>query len=234
MRRVLSALFFIVLLASPSFAYEAAYVGPEQVDLAKLLAPPPAPQSQEQQLDLEEVLLAQERRTPQQADRAVADNNTSVYRIAQEVLGPNFTSARVPKFDAFYKRVVEDTRVVSDASKNTWNRPRPYKVSSAVKMIGELPRTVGSYPSGHSMRGYMAAIILANMAPEKSAGLFGRGREYGMNRVVVGVHFPTDVEGGRIGATAITAAFMQNEKYKKDFAEAKAELRQALGLMAAQ
>ena len=232
MQRIPATLLLIALLASPTLAYEAAYVGPAQIDLAKLLAPPPAPQSREQDLDLKEVLLAQERRTPQQADRAIADNDTSVYRIAQEVLGPNFVRAQLPKFDAFYKRIAEDTRVVSDASKDVWKRPRPYVVSSTVKMIGALPRTAGSYPSGHSMRGYMAAIIIANMVPEKSAALFARGREFGMNRVVVGVHFPTDVEGGRIGGTAITAALMQSESYRKDFAEAKAELRQALGLPA--
>jgi acid phosphatase (class A) len=44
------------------------------------------------------------------------------------------------------------------------------------------------------------------------------------------VHFPSDIEGGRLRATAIAAALMQNEQFKMDFNEAKAELRSVLGL----
>jgi acid phosphatase (class A) len=68
------------------------------------------------------------------------------------------------------------------------------------------------------------------MLPEKSESLFARGREYGENRVLAGVHFLTDIEAGRVAATAMAVAFMQNEAFMKDFAEAKAELRRELGL----
>ena len=68
------------------------------------------------------------------------------------------------------------------------------------------------------------------MVPEKSAQIFARGREHGENRVVAGVHFPSDIEGGRLSATAIAAVLMQNEQFKMDFNEAKAELRSVLGL----
>ena len=68
------------------------------------------------------------------------------------------------------------------------------------------------------------------MAPEKAAALFAHGREIGFNRLVLGVHDPTDVEAGRLLATAIATSLFQNPKFLKDFAEAKAELRQTLGL----
>jgi acid phosphatase (class A) len=68
------------------------------------------------------------------------------------------------------------------------------------------------------------------MVPEKRAELFARGWEFGQNRVVGGVHYPTDVEAGRIDATVLVYAMMQNPQYKSDFAAAKTELRTALGL----
>jgi len=98
-----------------------------------------------------------------------------------------------------------------------------------VHAIGELS-TSGSYPSSHATRGQLTAIILANMVPEKSAQIYARGREYGENRIVAGVHFPSDIEGGRLSATAIAAVLMQNDQFKMDFNEAKAELRNVLGL----
>jgi membrane-associated phospholipid phosphatase len=44
------------------------------------------------------------------------------------------------------------------------------------------------------------------MIPEKIAALFARGREAGYNRLVLGVHYPTDVEAGRLLATAVATA----------------------------
>lgn len=230
MRRILSAVFlFIALLAEPAWAFDATYITVEQVNLAKLLAPPPAAHSDQQRRDLSAVLEAQSSRTASQGERAVADNDLSIFRIAGEVFGSNFTAAHLPKTNAFFKGLNEDVRTLFLATKDVWDRPRPFKVSTDVKALGELP-TSGSYPSGHAIRGYLAAIILANMVPEKSEILFARGREYGQNRVLAGVHFPTDIEAGRIGGTAMAVAFMQNAAFMKDFREAKAELRRELGL----
>ena len=62
---------FVLFSAAPSAAFEASYVSSQQLNLAKLLAPPPAPESNMQKADLSAVLFAQEARTEQQADRAV-------------------------------------------------------------------------------------------------------------------------------------------------------------------
>ena len=230
MQKLFNSLFlFLLLLTGPAWAGDASYISLNQVNLAKLLAPPPAAQSDQQKLDLMAVLQAQKGRTASQSERAVADNDYSIFRMAGEVLGPNFTAERVPKTAAFFARVIQDARTLFLATKAVWDRSRPFKVSADVKPIGELEHT-GSYPSGHATRGNLAAIILANMLPEKSESLFARGREYGENRVLAGDHFPTDIEAGRIAATAMAVAFMQNEAFMKDFAEATAELRRELGL----
>jgi acid phosphatase (class A) len=76
----------------------------------------------------------------------------------------------------------------------------------------------------------MTAILLANMVPEKRGELFARGWDYGQSRVIGGVHFPSDVESGRIEATAMVALMMQNPDFRNDFAAARAELRKGLGL----
>jgi hypothetical protein len=66
--------------------------------------------------------------------------------------------------------------------------------------------------------------------PEKATALFARRREFGDDRVILGVHFPSDVEAGRLAATALAAALMQDPAFMKDFAEAKSQLRRARGL----
>ena len=163
------------------------------------------------------------------SSKAVGDNALSIYRFA-DTLGQSFSAERLPKLDAFFKRVFNDSRMLVLTSKDVWDRPRPYVVSTQVETVGASPNAPGSYPSGHAIFGYLSAILLANMVPEKAAALYARGDQYGANRVIAGVHFPSDLEAGRMAATAIAAGLMQNPQFQSEFEGAKAELRQTLGL----
>jgi acid phosphatase (class A) len=66
--------------------------------------------------------------------------------------------------------------------------------------------------------------------PEKATALYARGREFGDDRVILSIHFPSDVEAGRMAASAIGNALLQDAAFMKEFSEAKSELRRALGL----
>ena len=228
-RRGLAFLALVFLASSVALADGFIYLSPDKVALEKLLPPPPDAASAAQQRDLAAVLEVQERRTPDQIKRAIADDELSIFRF-QDVLGPAFTAERLPVTVQFFKRVHIDARLVINASKDAWHRPRPFLVSPEVKPLGEKPRTQWSYPSGTTIFGSVTAIILANMVPEKRAQLFARADEYGANRVVLGVHYPTDVEASRIAGTVIAAALMQDPAFTAEFTSARAELRAALGL----
>jgi acid phosphatase (class A) len=219
----------VLLVGAPAFADDFIFLKGNVPDLAQLLAPPPAPDSQAQQRDLAAVLKAQGERTPEQVAAAVADNVIDVSRFADAV-GGNPPHESIPLTVAFFTRINHDSRKVVVASKDVWNRPRPFVVSPEVHFVGAKPGTIGSYPSGHSIFGYLTAIMLSEMLPEKRATLFMRGRQYGEHRVMAGVHFPSDIEAGRISATVIAAALMASPGFAPEFAAAKAELRRALGL----
>jgi len=53
---------------------------------------------------------------------------------------------------------------------------------------------------------------------------------YGQNRVIGGIHDPTDIEAGRIAGTVIAQTIKQHDDYKTEFEAAKVELRATLGL----
>jgi acid phosphatase (class A) len=109
---------------------------------------------------------------------------------------------------------------------------RPGEPPRAPKRVAEIDpqRGITSYPSGHSAFGTSCAILLAEMVPEQRAALFARARQYGEARLIVGAHYPTDVESGRIVAAVAAAAMQQNAAFRHDFEAARIELRAALGL----
>lgn len=227
----------VPVLAENATQPAADYLAPSQVDLLQLLPPPPAPDSAAQKRDMQAMLDAQRHRTAAQTKRTEEDAEINVFRFA-DVLGPNFTKENLPKLTAFFDRVRHSESPIVGAAKDYWHRPRPFEASARIHPSPGLKEGVAnndgtynaSYPSGHSTFGATCAIILGDMVPEKRAELFARGWEFGQNRVIGGVHYPTDVETGRIDATVLVYAMMQNPNYESDFASAEAELRAALGL----
>ena len=220
-----------VAYGEPSQATEAHFLDPHQVDLGALLAPPPAPDSAQQQVDLAKVLDVQRTRTHEQVVHAEADVTKSVFRFA-DVLGPEFSEANLPKTTVLFQMAQNDAALIARQGKDHFRRARPYIASSDVHPTVPInPKDANeSYPSGHATVGYMTAILLAQMVPEKRDALFARGREYGENRVIDGVHYPSDVEAGRIDGTLVAAALMNDPAFQKAFADARAEVRHALSL----
>lgn len=230
MRELLRPFVVLLLLATagPTAAAEATFVTPDQFDLTKLLPPAPAPNSEQQKRDLADVLAVQKTRTEAQSQRALADATAGTFGFA-DVLGSNFNAERLPTVAALFDKIRGDAVVAFSAGKEAWNRPRPFDASSEVNPVGDRP-SGSSYPSGASTVGYLTAIMLAGMVPEKATALFARGHEFGDDRVILGVHFPSDVEAGRLAATALAAVLMQDAAFMREFGEAKSELRHALGL----
>ena len=82
----------------------------------------------------------------------------------------------------------------------------------------------GGFPSGHTNAAYLAAIAYAYAVPERFSELLTAASELGESRIVAGMHSPLDVIGGRITATAMAAAMLQDPKN----AEVKKAARAAL------
>lgn len=70
-----------------------------------------------------------------------------------------------------------------------------------------------SFPSGHTTSAYQAAIVLATLVPELGPELLARASEHGNNRLVLGVHSPLDIMGGRMLAEAAIASRWSQPAY---------------------
>ena len=113
-------------------------------------------------------------------------------------------------------------------AKKRFARPRPYEVTPKVKPV--LPPPEESYPSGHTMDSYFKASLLSMLVPEHHDAFFARAEEHAQSRVLAGVHFPSDLEGGQTAAAALVASLLADPAVGADFAAVREELRGALGL----
>jgi acid phosphatase (class A) len=86
------------------------------------------------------------------------------------------------------------------------------------------PEPSFGYPSGHSTRGTVYSLILAEIFPEKSKPILVIGRDIGWDRVLIGKHFTSDVQAGRVLGKAIVRELLASPSFQQDLAEAKAEV----------
>jgi acid phosphatase (class A) len=229
MRRTLAADMLALASLAPVHAQDAKpFTDAKAIDLVALL-PPPANDSPQTKAELGEILTIQFERTPQMVEHAKAYDEETAWRYASELFGPSFTKDKVPKFSAFFDRVVETEGGVVDRAKKILNRPRPHMISDLVKPVVKLSSS-GSYPSGHTTLGTMMGIILADMVPEKRAEIMARAWDFGHSRLLAGIHYPSDIEMSRISGTVIAATIMRQDDFKAEYGPAKAELRTDLGM----
>lgn len=87
----------------------------------------------------------------------------------------------------------------------------------------------GSFPSGHTVTAYEAGTTLATLVPEVAPGVLARASEAANNRLVLGVHYPFDVIGGRMAAQSGIATLWADESFRTSTLEpARKELRDYL------
>lgn len=200
---------------------ETSYLPANVPDGVELLPPPPTPGSAESVAELNEVRAVFHARTEAEKARAFKDATLS-FSLWTSIIGPDFDLTKLPKTSAFLKKVKTDIQEPINAPKDFYKRSRPYVLDPSLN-IGKPERSF-SYPSGHSTRGTVYAMVIADLFPEKREAILELGRTIGWDRVLIGVHFPTDINAGRILARAIVKELKKSPDYQRDFAAAKAEI----------
>ena len=81
----------------------------------------------------------------------------------------------------------------------------------------------GSYPSGHTMRGWTTALLLAEINPSAANEIYARGWMYGESRVIVGAHWQSDIDATRVAASIGYAALQTSHEFRRQMHKAQAE-----------
>ena len=158
------------------------------------------------------------------------DANALYPRFA-EAFGTQIDKKTSPALVRLLDKAIDDVNVTAAAAKDHFHRPRPFQRLQLQRVCDKSsppkpeahPTQGNSYPSGHSTHGWAVAMILARVAPERSAALLARAQEYEESRLVCGMHFPSDVEAGHEVALAVVAHLDASSEFQADLNKARQE-----------
>jgi len=215
---------------APPRARLGGYLGPDRLpDHAVFLPPPPAVDSVLGKADL--AIFEETRRLENGPRWQLAANDDHIDRRSMLAsfscaVGVDLVAAETPALSRVLIRSGADLFPVIGAAKDKYQRPRPFVTEQGPVCItpSEDFAQSGSYPSGHAANGWLYALLLAEIDPTDAAAIVNRGRAFGESRVVCGVHYLTDIEGGRLTASALVAALHGTPEFETDVAAARAEL----------
>lgn len=201
------------------------YIGTKSLDLGVLLPDPPPVDSAANREELRQLHQLESTRTPQAIAQAQADDREEDMFVFQSVLGSWFSPEKLPITAALGGHVKNEQSAVGSVLKKSFERPRPFQVDSTLNPVCSTKDTHDSYPSGHALTGYLEALTLTELLPDRRIQLLARADEYAHNREVCGVHYPSDVEASRRAAYAIFGFMLATPNFQQDLAAAREEIR---------
>ncbi len=200
----------------------------EMIDSLALLGEPPAEGSPLFAYDEAMYREGLELRGTPRGEQAVRDADMRNYSVMfSEAFGLELSKQGTPEIWRLLKRLSKEGGALCRQAKKRYQRPRPfvrYNASSCYPSFDEKIRNDGSYPSGHAMRGWSFALVLAELNPARKEIILRRGWEFGQSRVVCGCHWQSDVDASRKLAAGMVAALHGNPEFIRQMARAKGEM----------
>lgn len=204
-------------------------------DLIKCLPAPPAFDSPEFANDMMRFAWGkQQRLDSERAEIAKRDAVWSYEALLAEFdvpFGLHMSPEDTPEIWKLMVTSMTTTDAMRVAPKAYYHRQRPFERFQDKMLTDEEAELTGegSYPSGHTMRGWTAALLLAEVNPAAADTIFARGWMYGESRVIVGAHWQSDVDASRVAASIAVCALHGSPEFREQMAKAQAEYREMTG-----
>lgn len=185
-------------------------VSPQKIELAY----PPAPGSEAEAADRAVVADWNARRTVRQCEVAQSQHvhGLPLLFFGGGDLAPPGLYAPMA---AFLRRIVDVANNSAGELQKKFNRPRPLIRFPELDPCVAEPNSA-SYPSAHATTGALLALVLTDVFPDCAAAFRPLGRSIGDNRVIAGVHFPTDIDAGEAVAEQLLAQLRNDPRYLQD------------------
>ena len=208
----------------------------EMPNLIKCLPPPPDTNSPDFANDIMRYMWGKSQRNdPARAAIATRDavwDYDSLFAEFDVPFGLRISREGTPEIYRYLVNSLSTIDQIRVEPKAYYHRKRPFErfhehmltVYEEKDLAGE-----GSYPSGHSQRGYVTALLLSEVNPANVDTIMARGYMYGESRVIVGAHWQSDVEASRLGAAIGMTRLHTSPEFLAQLGRAQAEFRRLTG-----
>ena len=173
----------------------------------------------------------QMRQNKERADIAIRDAVYSLECIAQEFSEPfglTISEENTPEIWKLLRDAKATCEAISGFPKYYYKRKRPFvrfqEPTATPEFEPELRRNF-SYPSGHTILGWTSALLLTEINPERADTILARGMMYGESRVIVGAHWQSDVDAGRLAAAVAYARMHTSDRFLEQMRRARQEFQ---------
>ena len=198
-----------------------------ELDALAFLPEPPALSSALFLHDKELYELGKSMRDSERASQSARDADQRLLPgLFSEAFGCSISQETLPVLYAFLKRVRKSFGKSVRRVKKAYQRQRPYALYGDATCYPETEAVLSrqsSYPSGHSVQGWGMALVLSEINPERAEQILARGLQFGQSRVICGYHWQSDVDAGRLLASAIVARLHANAVFLAELEAAKLE-----------
>ena len=204
-------------------------------DAAIYLPKPPTDESVYFAYDLNQHIVNSRKRREAEGVTARADVEYSLdyfCEIFSSQFGKDISSTKTPQIYELLRRIHPSGNAATQAPKSYYRRLRPYvKLNeiSGYPSDDEGLRNTGSYPSGHASGSWLYALVLSEINPKAEEEILARAYQYGQGRVITGFHWQSDVDAGRIVASAVYSHLHACDEFMKQMSLAKQEFEGSTG-----
>ncbi|MFZ3230906.1 MAG: phosphatase PAP2 family protein [Pseudobdellovibrio sp.] len=182
----------------------------------------PSEGSPAQAADEAQLRMLQKSRTKTDCERANTEVEVTLQSLYGKPYGP-LTAQQVTALQPLIKHIREESGPYIGQIKNSFNRPRPYDYLSDLKPC--LPKEQSlAYPSGHATLAALYGIVLSDLLPKNKIELEKRAEQIGLDRILGGVHHPSDVLFGKKLGLLIYAELKKSITYNDDIEAYKKSL----------
>lgn len=208
-------------------------------NIIKCLPPPPDTASEMFKHDINRYFWGKEQRlNPERVAMARRDavwDYSHFIDIISEPFGMHISKDETPQLWELMVRGITTVTQIRTAPKKFYMRKRPFRYFNEHLLTYDAEEDEnalaadGSYPSGHTATAWAAALILAEVNPAAADTLFARAYQYSESRVIVGAHWQSDIEAGRLVAAIGYSQLHNSPDYCEQLARAKAEFNRLSG-----
>ena len=153
------------------------------------------------------------------------DTLRTIYSVP---FGMEISAEKTPEIYRAFVNGVSTIEQIRFRPKAHYFRMRPYarfKEESIFPQDDAWLATEGSYPSGHTIRAWSAALVLSEINPDAAEALFARAFVSGESRVIAGCHWQSDVDASATAACIGYARLQTSFRYRVQIARAREEFR---------